>query len=306
MSELVALVASPGGHSDQLFEIAERFAKPHERFWISARTPQTEALLADETVEWVPYVGSRQGRRAAASVRTAVRILRRRRPTQIVSTGAALAVPYLLTARVLGARVTYVESATRLAGPSVTGRIIERVPGAQLFHQARNWTKPRPRWRTFGSIFDAYTYESGPPRPIDRVLVTVGSERFPFPRALTIVRDGLPGVESTWQTGHTSVPEGLQGDVRAWWPGDELAAAARMADLVITHAGVGSILMVLRVGTCPIVIPRLAEHDEHIDNHQIQLAGVLEERGVVVVARPGDDLAELVAEASRRRIVRYG
>ena len=80
----VAMVASPGGHVDEAFEIVERFAAPSERFWITARTPQTEALLAREQVVWVPEVRSREGVRAARSLTGALGILRTRRPRLLV------------------------------------------------------------------------------------------------------------------------------------------------------------------------------------------------------------------------------
>lgn len=306
MSRTVALVASPGGHCDQLFEVADKFAPRAERFWITARTAQTAALLADEDVEWVPYVGSRQARAALSSLRPAREIIHRRRPTHLTSTGAALTVPYMLTARALGTRITYLESATRLAGPSITGRIVERVPGVTLYRQVAEWRKPRPRWTHFPSIFDGYAGRPGPSRSVQQVLVTVGSERFDFHRAIDMVLAGVQDqdVSMKWQTGHTQLKTDLPGRTAQWWPGDELARAARESDVVITHAGVGSILMVLRTGACPVIIPRSARAGEHIDDHQEQLAEVLESRGLVVVARPGDDVAKAIDEASRRLVIR--
>jgi UDP-N-acetylglucosamine transferase subunit ALG13 len=213
-----------------------------------------------------------------------------------------LAVPYILAARWAGIDVTYVESATRLLGPSVTGRIAERLPGVELFRQGL-WN--RRGWQYFGSIFDGYTAEDGPSATAHSALVTIGSEQFPFARALESARDSTAGLTLSWQTGTTPTDDlGLQGDVRAWWPGDELAARAGAVDAVITHAGVGSILMVLRSGSCPVVIPRLQRLGEHIDDHQMELSSMLESRNLVVVARPGDDLVECIRLATSRRITR--
>lgn len=304
MTGEVALVASTGGHVDEAFEIAGQFADRSRRFWITARTVQTETLLAGEQVEWVSDIRARQAVRAARAFPGAFRLMRRRKPGRIVSTGSALAVPYLLAARMAGVPVTYVESATRLAGPSLTGRIAERIPGAELFCQSEGWD--RNRWAYFGSVFDRYIADVVPPRPVRSALLTIGSEQFPFERALVAVRDGLDdGVEVCWQTGNTpAVGLGLGGESRAWWPGDELARKAREVDVVITHAGVGSILMVLRAGSCPVVVPRMHELGEHVDEHQSQLASFLEQRGLAVVARPGDDLGRCVAQAMCRRIVK--
>lgn len=301
MTRDVVMVASPGGHVDQAYEIAGRFAERSERFWITARTPQTEALLADERVVWVPEVRSRQGFRAAKTLGIARRIMQLNQPRQLVSTGSALAVPYILAARAARIPVTYVESATRLLGPSVTGRIVERVPGIQRFYQGTEWD--RSGWTSFGSIFDRYVAELVDPAPVRRALVTIGSEKFPFPRAIQTILDASPAEEWAWQTGNTAVDEfDLPGEARQWWPGDELAARARESDIVITHAGVGSILMVLRTGACPVVICRMQHLGEHIDDHQVELSEMLEKRGLVVVVRPGDDVAEAVRIAAGRRI----
>lgn len=303
MTGKVVLVASPGGHVDEAFEIAGRFATRVDRFWITARTPQTEVLLAREQVTWVPEVKSREGLRAAQSLSRAFRIMRESRPRLVVSTGAALTVPYMLAASALRLSVTYVESATRLTGPSQTGRIIERVPGVRLYHQGSGWR--RGRWQEFGSIFDCYVSQPADSRSVHRVLVTVGSERFSFPRALKAAQSALPDVRLAWQIGNTPVCDAeLSGEVRKWWPADELSAEILASDVVITHAGVGTILTVLRSGQCPVVIPRMKQLGEHVDDHQNELAAFLAERELAVVVRPGDDLANAVAAASARRVTR--
>ena len=303
MTGNVAFVGSPGGHIDEAFEIAGRFARHGERFWITAKTYQTETLLAGEDVAWVPEVKSREGHRALRSLALAWRIMRSRQPRLVVSTGSALTVPYMVAARARRVPVTYVESATRMSAPSLTGQIAEKVPGIATFYQGEGWS--RPGWSPCGSVFDGYAMRASPDSTVSTVLITVGSEKYPFPRAIDAVKCAIDGIDTAWQTGHTEVGGmDLPGEVRAWWPGDELALRARSADVVITHAGVGSILMALRAGSCPVVIPRLRALGEHVDDHQIELAQLLASRGVVVVAMPGDDMSARLAEAGERRIVK--
>jgi len=298
----VALVASPGGHVDEAYEIADRFAPRGSRVWITAKTMQTVTLLGEEQVEWVPEVKSREAARAMRTLPIAHRVMRKRRPTLVVSTGSALTVPYMTAARALRIPVTYVESATRMDAPSVTGRISELIPGIDRHYQGVDWD--RRGWQSFGSVFDGYEVKAGPSSEIRNLLVTIGSEKYPFQRALEMVLPAAPGKELTWQTGNTPVKDPLPGNARAWWPGEELAAQAREVDAVVTHAGVGSILMVLRTGKCPVVIPRTKRLGEHVDNHQLQLARLLHERGIIIVARPGGDILNCLAQASERRIVR--
>jgi UDP-N-acetylglucosamine:LPS N-acetylglucosamine transferase len=53
----------------------------------------------------------------------AVRELRRRRPDVVVSTGAAVAFPFFLAARMMGIPTVYVEVYDRVDSPTLTGRL---------------------------------------------------------------------------------------------------------------------------------------------------------------------------------------
>lgn len=210
-----------------------------------------------------------------------------------------MAVPYLLAARLHGIETHYIESATRLDGPSVTGRLMAHLPGTVLHHQG--FRTPAAGWRNLGSVFDAYaagpTSEAG---PIRRVVLILGTERYPFRRALRQVAAALPeGVDVLRQTGHTPMTD-ADGPCRPWVPGDELAGAVAQSDLVITHAGVGSVLSALRSGQHPVVLPRFSILGEHVDDHQLELAQMLADRGLASTATPGDDLAPILLDAARR------
>ena len=296
------LVASPGGHIDELFEFASRIADIGEdRSWITAATPQTQGLLADQEVHWVPPVASRQFGRALMSSARAVDLVRRLRPDIVISTGAALAVPYLTVARAHRVETHYIESATRLEGPSLSGRLIGRLPGVGLHHQG--FRTPVRGWEPVGSVFDAYAPGPLTEREVRRAVLILGTERYPFPRALDlVVQSCRPGIEVLLQTGHTPTFS-MSNRCRQWVPGDELMTAVRQADVVITHAGVGSVLSALRAGKHPVVIPRLAALGEHVDDHQLELASLLQERGLASVAAPGDDLSMLLERAVRRTAV---
>lgn len=303
MASRTLLVATPGGHVDELVELAARFdAVGQERLWVTAETPHTSRVLACEQTVWVPPVGSRQGLRAAASLPAAFALLRRYRPKIVISTGAALAVPYLTAARALGVEVVFIESATRLDGPSLTGRMMATLPGVQLRHQG--FRTPRPHWRMLGNVFDAFRAARAPKRTIGTVLVTLGTERFPFPRALEQVNEALGGeVSLIAQTGHTPAHHAMPTS-RAWLPADELHQSMHEVDLVITHAGAGSILAALRAGQHPVILPRLGRLGEHVDDHQLELARLLAIRGLVTTVQPEDDLADAIMEARQWVTVR--
>lgn len=60
-----------------------------------------------------------------------LRILFREKPSIILSTGAEIAIPFFLMAKLTGARLIYVESAAQVRNPSRTGRVLYHV--ADLF-----------------------------------------------------------------------------------------------------------------------------------------------------------------------------
>ena len=55
-------------------------------------------------------------------------------------------------------------------------------------------------------------------------------------------------------------------------PEAELVAAVDQADVVVCHAGAGSLTMALAAGRCPVFVPRRVSVGEQIDDHQLELA----------------------------------
>lgn len=284
----VLLVASPGGHIEELRLLSSQLSIPADEVqWVTSRTPQTESLLEGQRVHWVRHIGSGEHKAAALAVAGAVSLHRRLRPRLVVSTGAAAATPHLVAAALWRCPIWYVESATRLHGPSATGRLAQMLPRASLFVQGQGWGDPR--WRSIPDVFDTFEVvdrEGQVPHPRTAV-VSLGTERFPFERAVNRAEEVLAGFDVYWQTGSTSVERDGQ-QLPQWVAAEELRGACRRADLVITHGGVGSALMALSEGKVPIVLPRRAHRGEHIDDHQLEVASLLAARGLAVCADPDD------------------
>jgi len=217
----------------------------------------------------------------------------------VVSTGASPAVAALPQAARRGVEAHYIESAARADGPSLSGRIVARFPRVRTYTQYPAWASER--WRFRGAIFDAF--EPGPVRataPIRTAVVSLGTQDgYGFDRLLSALAPLLAGVEVLWQTGPRDVSaHGIAG--RATVPHAELASAVAEADLVVSHAGVGAAVTAIEAGKCPVLVPRLARHHEHVDDHQVQIAAELARRGLAIAAAPEALTGRLLQDAASR------
>jgi UDP-N-acetylglucosamine transferase subunit ALG13 len=131
------------------------------------------------------------------------------------------------------------------------------------------------------------------------IFVTVGTHHQPFDRLLGALA-ALDRSELVVQYGPAKPPPGVA-RAQAYMPFDSVVECLRDADVVVTHAGVGSILCARREGHTPLVVPRRHDLGEHVDEHQAELTRALEARGGVIAVWDVGDLAELVAAAAPRR-----
>jgi UDP-N-acetylglucosamine--N-acetylmuramyl-(pentapeptide) pyrophosphoryl-undecaprenol N-acetylglucosamine transferase len=133
------------------------------------------------------------------------------------------------------------------------------------------------------------------------IFVTLGTHEQPFDRALDLVAALQERDRVLVQHGATrprpSLPRVEWSEYLDW---ELLTTRMRDADLVITHAGVGSAVTAIRAGKKPVLLPRLARFGEHVDDHQLQLAERLAEFGLGVVWTPDARVDGVIAEARRR------
>lgn len=78
---------------------------------------------------------------------------------------------------------------------------------------------------------------------------------------------------------------------------DEFEKCMDKADIIITHGGAGCIAGALERNKPTIVVPRLKKYDEHNNDHQLELASVLEKAGRVLVVHDVKDLEQTIEKA---------
>jgi UDP-N-acetylglucosamine transferase subunit ALG13 len=77
---------------------------------------------------------------------------------------------------------------------------------------------------------------------------------------------------------------------------EEMTDHLRAARVAVLHAGVGSVLAALAQGVRPLVVPRLKQFGEAVDDHQVGFGRRLHEEGLVELV---EDLALLEAAVAR-------
>lgn len=129
------------------------------------------------------------------------------------------------------------------------------------------------------------------------VFVTVGTQDKEFRRIFEMVEEqinlGNITDEVIAQTGCTKF-ESDKMKVYNLMQKNEYMECMKNATIVIAHAGVGSIIDGLKLNKKLIVIPRLKEYGEHVNDHQLQILETFEKRGHILAVRNSNEFSEVL------------
>lgn len=140
----VALVCSSGGHLLQLLALEEAW-EGFDETWVALSGADVDYLLADRVVVRAHGPTNRSLIKLMLNLRLAWRVLRNEQFDAVISTGAALAVPFFVVGRLRGCRCIYVESLTRTRSLSLSGWLVW--PLAHAFFV--QWPEAAGRRRTY-------------------------------------------------------------------------------------------------------------------------------------------------------------
>lgn len=113
------------------------------------------------------------------------------------------------------------------------------------------------------------------------IFVTVGTHEQSFNRLIKkvdeLVADGTITEPVVMQTGFsTYVPKHCEWHKMLSY--DEMKRYIDEARIVITHGGPASFIEVLQAGKIPVVVPRLAEFGEHVNDHQEEFVKLIKNK----------------------------
>lgn len=303
----VLLVCSNGGHLAQLVKLAPWW-RHHDRAWVTFPKADARALLVGEKVNDAYFPTTRHLGNLLRNLRLARRVLREYRPDVVVSTGAGVALPFFVLARLGKVATVYLEVFDRIDTATLTGRLCG--PFTDAF--CLQWEEQKssyPRGVVVGPVYEtgipatgaapspsgadaaapASATETGDPgRPL--VFVTAGTDHHRFDRLmnwterwLTGRRDaGAADVDCVVQHGSSRAPQGAR--TAELLPQDEVLGLMGRATVVVTQGGPGSIMDCRESGTMPIVVPRRSSLGEHVDDHQVAFTERLSRDGYLLLA----------------------
>lgn len=129
------------------------------------------------------------------------------------------------------------------------------------------------------------------------IYATVGTMFLDFPRLIlamdAIARDTGERVVVQRGMGQTIPSHCEQFDFK---PRGDVLALQQEARVVVCHAGIGCVSDALTMKRPLIVVPRLKRHNEHMNDHQLDLARAVERRGWGRMVLDIRDLADACAK----------
>lgn len=122
----ICLVGSSGGHLTHLYML-KPFWQAHERVWVTFDKADAQSLLQDEKMYPCYFPTNRNIKNLLRNTVVAWKVLRKEKPDLIISTGAAVAVPFFYLGKLFGAKTAYVEVFDRIDKPTLTGKLVHPV-----------------------------------------------------------------------------------------------------------------------------------------------------------------------------------
>lgn len=147
----VCLVGSSGGHLTHLYML-KPFWKSKERFWVTFDKEDARSLLEGEQMYPCYYPTNRSLRALFVNTRLAFRVLKKERPDLIISSGAAVAVPFFYIGKFYGAKTIYIEVFDRINHSTLTGKMVYPVTD-KFIVQWEEMKEVYPKAVNLGSIF---------------------------------------------------------------------------------------------------------------------------------------------------------
>ena len=147
----VCLVGSSGGHLAHLYML-KPFWKEKDRFWVTFDKEDARSLLKDEKMYSCYYPTNRSLKALIINSKLAIEILLSEKPDLIISSGAAVAVPFFYFGKLMRKKLIYIEVFDRIDKPTMTGKIVYPITD-KFIVEWEEMKRVYPKAINLGSIF---------------------------------------------------------------------------------------------------------------------------------------------------------
>lgn len=100
------------------------FWENKKRIWVTFDKEDARALLKNEIMYPCYFPTNRSIKALIKNTKLAWKILKKERPDLIISSGAAVAVPFFYLGKLFGAKTIYIEVFDRIDKPTLTGKLV--------------------------------------------------------------------------------------------------------------------------------------------------------------------------------------
>lgn len=147
----ICLVGSSGGHLTHLYML-KPFWKKYERFWVTFDKQDANSALKEENIQYCYFPTNRNIKNLIKNTFLAIKIIKKEKPDLIISSGAAVAVPFFYIGKLHGAKTIYIEVFDRIDKSTLTGKLVYPVTD-KFIVQWEELKKVYPKAINLGSIF---------------------------------------------------------------------------------------------------------------------------------------------------------
>lgn len=147
----ICLVGSSGGHLTHLYLLKPMWTK-YDRFWVSFDKEDAKYILKDEKMYPCYYPTNRNIINLIKNSFLALKLLTKEKPDVIISSGAAVAVPFFYIGKLMGIKTVYIEVFDRIDSPTLTGKLVYPVTDTFIV-QWDEMKKVYPKAINLGGIF---------------------------------------------------------------------------------------------------------------------------------------------------------
>lgn len=138
-----------------------------------------------------------------------------------------------------------------------------------------------------------------------KTFVSIGNAKQDFSRLLNAIANQIHLFPQPIliQSGHTHFVSD-KCDVVEFIDMDTFVECVKQAEILVLHAGAGSTLHSIRAGKIPILMPRRADFSEHVNDHQVAFAQMLDESGKAIIINDENDLITAINKIKNQSIQR--